>query len=141
MKLGKIRLITAIFFLALSAYAEAAQVWLEDLMVDDVSFFITPVDGYKIIQIRFESFPSTTCASANSHNVVYIPASSVFDANWQMVYSTFLSAQAQGLPVDVLINDAHCNMASGHYDFGSEPEGLGVRFYGVRLDGPLDGSN
>lgn len=122
-------------FLAAAVFLNAAHaqgVWHEDLIVEDVSFYIK---DSKIIQIKFENFPNNTgCAPADAHGIVYINTGQVFDPNWHLQYSTFLSAQAQGVPVDVYVDSAVCNTASGFYDFGP-PAGLGLKFYGVRLDG------
>lgn len=113
----------------------AAKNWLyEDVLIDDVSVY--SMGSYTVMQVKLKNFPTNTnCAPANEHGLVYMNASQQFGANWQLQYSTFLSAQAQGLPVDVLVDDAICNTdASTSYDFGGA-RGLGLKFYGVRLDG------
>ncbi len=132
------KIIYVIAFLIMSfvsPVANAAKVWLyEDVLVEDASFYT--VGGNSIMQVKVTEHPGNTgCAPADEHGIVYMNSSANFGANWQFVYSTILSAQAQGTPVDILVDDAVCNSSSGtYYNFGP-PEGLGLKFYGVRLDG------
>ena len=128
------RLFLFLYLVLISGQLQAARVWLyENVYVEDVSTYT--VGSNVIMQVKLKDYPNNTgCAPADAHGVVYMNTTGDFNANWQLQYSTFLSAQAQGLPIDVLVDDAICNTSSGWYDFGS-PAGLGFKFYGVRLDG------
>lgn len=52
----------------------------------------------------------------------------------QLRYSTLLSAQAQGTPVDILIDTGVCNTNSNWNRHGS-PFGLGRKMVGIVIDG------
>lgn len=111
--------------------SSADRVWLyEGVYVEDVSAFAD--NGFMVLLVKMKGHDTTgSCASANA-GYIFSNTSSNFSSNWQIMYSTILSAQAQGLPVDFLIDDTTCHTGSTYAGY---PNGMGMKFKGVRIDG------
>lgn len=122
-----------IFLLLLPVASHAARVWLyEGVYIEDVTVFAND-NGYTVMLVKMKGHETNgTCSSANA-GYIFLNTSGTFNGNWQMVYSTILSAQAQQQPVDFLVDDNTCHTSSGYAGY---PDGMGMKFKGVRINGP-----
>lgn len=120
-----------------SANAEAARVWMfKNVIIKDVAVYNKASGsgtGYQLVQVKFDSPNpvSTDCQPTDAHSMVGYYTTGSINSNVQARLSVLLSAQAQGIPVDLLVEDNGCNEYQGWDAFGS-PAGLGKLFYGVK---------
>ena len=110
-----------------------ARVWLyEGVHIEDVTVFAND-NGYAVMLVKMKGHnPGGSCASANA-GYIFANTSATFSSNWQLIYSTILSAQAQQQPIDFLIDNNTCHTSPGYAGY---PDGMGMKFKGVRINGP-----
>ena len=125
-------------FLLSVGNAHAAREWLfNDVIVEDVGIYSKVISGnsYTVMYVELSGISDQDCAPTNEHGVVHNLVSGVnFGGNMQMRYSTLLSAQAQGTPVDILVDTSSCNTNS-NWNRNSGSPGLGRQMVGVVIDG------
>lgn len=122
---------TLLLLLPVESYA--ARVWLyEGVYIEDVTVFAND-NGYTVMLVKMKGHSTSgSCASANA-GYIFSNTSANFSGNWQLMYSTILSAQAQQQPVDFLVDDNTCHTTPGYAGY---PDGMGMKFKGVRINGP-----
>jgi hypothetical protein len=115
------------------ANAAEARDWIKGLRVVDVISYND--GGFNVITAKFSetgsNLASVSCAPTASHLIASHWTSKQFTPAVQVWFSTLLSAQAQDMYVDILVDIANCNQGSV-YDFYGSPNGLGVGLWGVR---------
>lgn len=123
----------AVFLSFFSSSAMAARDKIEDVSISEVIVYND--QGLNIITVKFESDSpiGTGCTPTDAHNMVsYWTSSSLGTAsNW---LSVLLSAQAQGLNVDLYIGGT-CNTGNTWTEYG-QPYGLGQQFWGAKVVSP-----
>lgn len=124
--------------LIFSSASQAATVWLfEDVMVEDVTMLSS--DGNKAVVLKLSDVVvdddnyTFNCSPTTSGNVVAHWDTGV-DGLMQALLSTALSAQAQGLKVDINVDPSVCADGAHWWD-GDAPHGAGLKFYGIRVRG------
>ncbi len=131
--------LASIFIFLLSVgNAHAAREWLfNDVIVEDVGIYSKVISGnsYTVMYVKLSGVSDPDCAPTNDYGVVHNAVSGVnFGGNMQLRYSTLLSAQAQGTPVDILVETGSCNTNS-NWNRNGDPAGLGRKMVGVVIDG------
>lgn len=133
-------IVSFLIALLLPALANADRVWMfQGVIVKDVAVYNKKSDSgtnYQLVQVKFDSsdLVDTGCAPTDQHKTVGFYASSI-NSNVQARISVLLSAQAQGIPVDLLVEESDCNEYHRWDAFGA-PAGLGKLFYGVKASQP-----
>ena len=116
-----------------SSIASSNEVWLQqELLVEDVLVYSR--DGYSVMSVQFSSSEplNSGCAPTDTHNMLSYWYKGDFNGAMRARISTLLSAQAQQLPIRVMVDFGTCNQIQGWDAFGA-PLGLGAPFYGVRV--------
>ena len=117
-----------------ASVASAGRVWVDDVIIDEVGVFTEKSSGtyYQVIYVKSESLKQSQvlCSPTQSHGIVSVMSTGDFSSVHQARYSTLLSAHAQGLKVDLLINDSDCS-TSALYDKDGAPNGRGATLVGV----------
>ncbi|WP_290519147.1 hypothetical protein [Alcanivorax sp.] len=131
----KILAFSALLFFSFSAQAD--RVWMfKNVIIKDVAVYNKNSGSgtsYQLVQVKFESPTpvNTGCTPTDAHSIVGHYSTGSINSNVQARLSVLLSAQAQGIPVDLLVDENVCNEYQGWNAFGS-PAGLGKIFYGVK---------
>lgn len=113
---------TAFIFAALMIGAlsqvQAALVWeIKDNYVSEVSIhhdYVAPT-YYHVVSVKLKNAIATGCALSDSSRTVTYFINSDIPAVVSLWYSTLLSAQAQGLKVDIKTDNAVCNPTYGRF--------------------------
>ncbi len=127
------KIILATLALIFSAEAVAGRMWLDNsVKVDEVLVYHN--SGYNIITVKVSPSEAleTGCVPTDTHNIFSYWTQGGLGGATQSWVSLLLSAQAQGLEVNLLANTANCNTSTTWTAFGN-PLGLGVAFYGARI--------
>lgn len=127
----------SIIFFAFAALfsmeASAGRLWLHSsLKVDEVLVYNS--NGYNMITVKVTppSVLETGCAPTDTHNIFSFWTQGGLNGAHQSWVSLLLSAQAQDLEVDLLVDTSNCNTSTTWTAFGN-PLGLGAAFYGARI--------
>ncbi|MBF1801154.1 hypothetical protein [Alloalcanivorax profundimaris] len=121
------------FLLSVSSHSFADQVWLDqDLMVEDVVVYSQYDKNVMTVRVSSNEPLSVGCAPTDTHGIFSYWTSADFNGAAKTRVATLLAAQAQRLPIRILVDVGNCNTYGGWSAYG-EPFGLGVAFYGVRV--------
>lgn len=117
------RFLLGTIFLASHSHALAYTWIFEDVLIETVTAMHD--GGHSIYQIKLQgNLPVTNCPPTDSTKVVSLWTESGSPADvWDTMYSTALTAQAQGLPVDIYVNEKSCNTSKG----------MGLNWRGIRI--------
>lgn len=114
-----LRKLLAVFaFLGVASQAQATYVWeIQDNYVDQVAIYFEVVSGtgYHVMAVTLKNPISTGCALADSTRTINVWVASDTSRVMSLWYSTLLSAQAQGLKVDIRTDNSICNGAFGRW--------------------------
>lgn len=131
MRLGFVG-ISLLLFLS-SSYVHAARDWaFQGVYVDDV--LVYNMSGYNVVTVKMKDAGelNTGCGPTDEHHIVSYWYGGDVTSTTQTWLSLLLSAQAQGFPINMWVDMNQCGTSAGWNAFGS-PEGLGLRFFGVRI--------
>ncbi len=110
-----------------------ANSWdIKGVSVEDVLVYRD--NGYNVMTVDFssESPANTGCTPTDEHKIASTWGSNPFGSLQQSMMSVLLSAQAQGLAVDLMVNTSNCS-TGGQWDTYISPTGLGIELKGVRI--------
>ncbi|MFP1678699.1 hypothetical protein ACLD02_08365 [Alloalcanivorax sp. C16-2] len=124
--------IFVVLLLSLSSYSFADRVWLDqDLMVEDVAVYTRYEKNVMTLKVSSSEELNLGCPPTDTHHIFSFWTKADFNGAIRTQISTLLSAQAQQLPIRILVDIGNCN-TSGWDGYGA-PLGLGVAFFGVRV--------
>ncbi|NQY83865.1 MAG: hypothetical protein HRT34_03540 [Alcanivorax sp.] len=126
-----IKLVFSLSLFFLCSGAVAAKEWFSNLQVEQVLVYTD--HGYNIVTAKFSNdhMLETNCTPTDTHNIVSYWTKNGISTTLQSWISVLLSAQAQQLPVDILVDVSNCNNSASWTAFDN-PLGLGAAFYGVK---------
>jgi hypothetical protein len=113
--------------------AYAAPEWaFQKVSVKDILVYYQ--DGNNVVTVQFDApvLEDTGCAPTDTHHIVSYWNNTVLKGTIRTWVSVLLSAQAQGLPVDLWVDMNNCSTGNQWDTFGT-PAGLGLRLFGVRI--------
>lgn len=126
--------LSGLLLLTISSPSFAARVWLfKSVHVEEVA--VVNVGGTHAVRIALSDVSGTqsySCAPTQESGVVSLWGSSV-TATMSALLSTALAAQAQGVKVDVLVEDSSCNTGNTWDNGSGKPTGLGLNLNGIRV--------
>ena len=122
-----------VFLMALSSHSFADRVWLDqNLMVEDVVVYSQYEKRVITVRVSSNEPLNVGCAPTDTHGIFSYWTKADFNGAAKTRVATLLAAQAQQLPVRILVDVGICNTYSGWNAYG-EPFGLGGAFYGVMV--------
>jgi len=128
--------VLAAALLLLCCKASAALEWkFKNVKIKEAAVYrevTSSGSSFFTLEITIEGHQQTGCGPTDTHGVITKTTQNAFSSNWQMRYSTILSAQAQGLPVDILVNNSSCHTGSSWAAKG-DPTGRGWELEGIRV--------
>lgn len=128
----KLRILGIIIVAVFCGQVSADMVWVGSHRIKSVMVYNE--NNRNVITVRFKENAvfDTGCAPTDQHGIVSFLYKSDLNNTHQGLLSVLLSAQAQSLPVNVLLDADDCNTSSVWGRFGN-PAGLGLNLLGVEV--------
>lgn len=132
MKIHKV--ILSLLLSLVASFSYAGEWFFKGVTIQDVTFLHSNSKTAVIIKISSTEAPPNrqySCPATAGRQIVAYWADGTTDFTLGLL-STAMSAQAQGLEVDINVDLNDCSTATHWWD-GVEPHGLGLQLLGIRI--------